>query len=188
MGPYPKLRSNLLGIWLRGAGIIVVAVLWVANGDSNGMTSAAPKPLSACSVVSVEDAKGLLGAAATVVLQDADTENPPGSGQRAAQCVYLGPGQKLVSVSVVRPMTKADFEAYRRALESKMSAKTQTVSGLGDEAFSLARKDPPPSLGVVTFLRAQYGVSIVVTREDRDPAQIVASIMPIARRVAGRPL
>jgi hypothetical protein len=188
MGPYPKLRSNQLRIWLRGAGIIVVAVLWVANGDSkNGMTRAAPKPLSACSVVSVEDAKALLGAVA-IVVQDVDIENPPGSGQRAAQCVYRGAGQKLVSASVVRPITKADFEAYRHALESQMSVKTQTLPGLGEEAFSLGRKDPAPNLGMVTLLRVDHSVSITVTREDLDPAQIVASIMPIARRVAGRPL
>ncbi len=102
--------------------------------------------------------------------------------------MYLGPGQGLVSVSVVRPITKADFEASRQTFESKMSAKTQTVASLGDEAFSLGRKDPPPNLGVVTFLREQYRVSIAVTREGIDPARIVASIMPVARKAAGRPL
>ncbi len=177
-------RLNVFSIWVRGVAALVVALLWVASGGSSGTTNAALKPLSACTLVSVEDAKGLLGAGATVA-QDTDNDIP--GGQRVAKCTYAVPGQELaktMDVGVVRPVTKADFEAARQRVER--IGKAQNVAGLGDAAYSFG--SPQTNSGGVRFLKGQYTIEIDVILKGVNPAQIVASIMPIARKAAGRPL
>jgi hypothetical protein len=180
----PHSRLNAFGIWAQGAAAIVVGLFWVAGGGSTGTTTAALKSLSACNLVSVDDAKELLGATVTVA-QDSDTEIS--GGQRVAKCTYTVPGQehaKTMDVGVTRPVTKAKFETDRRQIET--IGKAKNVAGLGDAAYSF--ESPKMNSGGVRFLKGQYTIDIIVLLKGVDPSQIVARIIPIARQAAGRPL
>jgi hypothetical protein len=170
--------------WVQGAAASVVALLLVAGGGLSGTTNAALQ-LSACRIVNLEDAKGLLGAGATVA-QDSDNDIP--DGQRIAQCTYaVAVGQnaeKTMVVGVVRPMTKTKFAAESQ--ERQTALKARKVAWLGDDAYAYGVKDATGSLGNVTFLKGAYYVGMTVYLKDVDPTQIVARIVPIARKAAGR--
>ena len=191
MGRDQNFQPIVFRAYLRG--IAMLAALLVVSGGSSGTTDAAPKPFSACSLVNLEDAKGLWDAGAKLDVMDGDHSHA--NGPIVVVCRYaVLTGQyveKYLTVEVTRPVTKAQFETARQQDELAFNAtvgKVQKVAGLGDEAYSFGFYN----FGAVTFLKGQYAVKVTVEyKRDNamiDPARAVAGIMPVARKAAGRSL
>lgn len=173
--------------------VVIIALLWILSGGSSGTTNAAPKPISACSLVSLEDAKGMWDAAAQADIVGQDS--PLSNGQSRATCrykVFASDGQhvaKYMTVEVTRPVTRAQFETGKQQDEMAFNptiGKVQNVAGLGAQGYSFGFY----GFGVVTFLKGQYAVKVTVEyKSDNanvDPARIVAGLVPIARKAADR--
>jgi hypothetical protein len=173
--------------WVRRVSVIIAVLLWAVGGGSSGTTDAAPKPFSACSRVSLEDATGLWDAAAKLDGMDSDHSLP--NGPNVVVCRYkVLAGQrveKYMTVEAARPVTKAQFEARRQQNEQAFN-NVQNIAGLGDQAYSFGFSN----FGTVAFRKGQNAVVTQVEYKSDNTSieagRIVAGIMPIARRAVGR--
>jgi hypothetical protein len=186
MGLTRNFRPAAPGTRRRGVVALVLALLWIAGGDWNSTIHAAPNPFTACSLVSMEEAK-LWDAAAKPDVMNSHSQFPNGQAMETCRYKVLAGEkvQKYLTVDVRQPVTKAQFEAGRQQNELAFN-KVQKVAGLGDEAYAFGFYN----FGVVTLLKGQNAVEIKVEyKSDNasvDPARIVAGIMPIARTAARR--
>ncbi len=183
MKPKSKSMKDFRAVCALGA--LSIVLLGPAGGGHTSAGAALP-PLSACSLVTLTEARGLIGAGAAL-WKESDTEVIRG-GQRFAQCTYSVPGQALTrnfDMFVTRPVSTSQFrEGYRTHVSLGHGA--HGVAGLGDEAYAWGTKDKATRMGAVTLLKRSYEIVIKVFLAGTEPAQIVDLIVPIARKAADR--